>query len=141
MTPAELKTLIESDATASALLAAGNDNDCAARLVVIAPLVQQLVANVDIKRQAILSGYWAGITIATEAANTNAAVRGLAISVGAWVNDTTATTDFALPQVQAMLDGLVASTLITADQRAELTALSMVPQVITSNDVSAVRAI
>jgi len=43
--------------------------------------------------------------------------------------------------VQAMLDGLVASTLITADQRAELTALSMVPQVITSNDVSAVRAI
>lgn len=40
MTPAELKTLIESDAEATALANAGNDEACAVRCGVIAPLVR-----------------------------------------------------------------------------------------------------
>lgn len=39
MTPAELKTLIESDADATALANAGNDEACAARCGVIAPKI------------------------------------------------------------------------------------------------------
>lgn len=39
MTPAELKTLIESDAEATAFANAGNDEACAARCSVIAPKV------------------------------------------------------------------------------------------------------
>ena len=40
MTPAELKSLIESDAEATALANAGNDEACAARCGVIAPQVR-----------------------------------------------------------------------------------------------------
>jgi len=141
MTPEQLKTLIESDATATALFSAGNDNDAATRLTAIAPMVQRLVPNVDVKRHAILNGYWAAVTIAGEATNTVLQVRGLAISVGAWVNEVSATTDFSLPQVQAMLAGLLASGLMTAEQQASLIALASVPQVITPNDVSATRGI
>jgi len=141
MTPEQLKTLIDSDATATALFTAGNDNDAATRLTAIAPMVQRLVPNVDVKRHAIIDGYWAAVVIAGEATNTDLAVRGLAISVGAWINEVSATTDFSLPQVQTMLGGLLASGLMTAEQQASLIALASVPQVITPNDVSATRGI
>ena len=141
MTPEQLKALIESDAEATALFAVGNDNDTATRLTEIAPLVQRLVPNVDIKRHAILNEYWPAVVIASEATNANLQVRGLSISVGDWVNDVSATTDFSLPQVQSMIGGLVASGLMTAEQQTSLIALASVSQIITSNEVSAVRSI
>ena len=50
MTPAELKTLIESDAEATALANAGNDEACAVRCGVIAPklLVSTRLGDINI---------------------------------------------------------------------------------------------
>ena len=141
MTPQEIKTLIDSDAAAAASFAAGNDNATAVRLSVIAPMVQRLVPNVDIKRHAILNNYWPAVVIATESTNTVLQVRALAIGVGAWVNDVSATTDFDLPEVQAMMGGLVSAGLMTAEQQTSLIALASVPQVITPDQVSKARAI
>jgi len=141
MTPQERLLLIQSDTAASAFYAAGNDNDTALRLSEIAPVVQRRVPNVDIKRHAIMQGYWAKVVIASEATNTILAVRGLAISVVAWVNDVAVTTDFALPEVQTMIGGLVTSELITEAQKTSLVALASVPQVITPSQVSETRSI
>ena len=145
MTPQErlsyLLATIESDQSASLSYEAGNDNETAKRLSEIVPMVARLVPNVDIKRHAILNGYWPSVMIASEAMNANLQVRSLAISVAAWVNDVSATTDFSFPEVQAMMNGLVASGLMTAGQMTSLIALASVPQVIAPNDISAVRGI
>ena len=139
MTPTELKALIESDDTAAALLLAANDAGCADRCNQIAPAKQRRVPNIEIKRHAILSGYWPPVTIASERETQNAQLRGLALSVGAWINDVNATTDFELPEVQAMIDGLVTAGLMTAEQSASLLALGYEPEVITAQEVEFVR--
>lgn len=137
MTSEELWTAIQADAKAAAHAAVGDDVQCAARMTEILPHVKTPVPNRDVKRHAILGGYIAGVTMGSEVTNPNKLVRGLCISVIAWINDTEATTDFTLPEVDAMLDGLVAAGLMTSEQRASLEALALRPQVITANEVSA----
>ena len=140
MTPQELKILIDSDATATELAAAGNDTACAVRCSAIAPLVRQLVSAADVQYTASVNGVWAVITIARESSATPDQIKGVCITFLDWIKSGRPI-DFDMPQVQQMLGGLIQSGLVTQDQANTLTAQANVLQVISANDVSAAMAI
>lgn len=136
MTDEELRTLILNDATAKAFADVGKDSACAERCSAIADPVRRLVPNREIKRQAIIDGYWAAIVMTGENAAADAQLRGLCINVGDWVKDMESTTDFDLTPTKTMLAGLVASTLVTQEQADTLNTLANIPQNITGEQVS-----
>ena len=138
MTLEDLKQLIASDPEATKLAETGQDADCAARCSLIATPIRKPIPNRDVKRHAIMNDYWAAVVIVAEDTAMPNELRGLAIAVGAWVNDSEASTDVDLPKVQQMLGGLVAYKLMTAEQRDSLMLLADQPQTITAAEVSAV---
>ena len=123
MTPAELKTLIESDAAASASATADDWVACADRSGIIAPTVRVPVPSSDVRREASLDGVWATMVLASrESSLATDEVKGICITFVDWI-DHSSTLDFDLPQVQAMAAGLVAAGICTQAQYDDLSAL------------------
>jgi hypothetical protein len=134
MNPSELKTLIESDSEALAHWNAGRHAACAARCSVIAPVIRQPVDGGLIQKIASMNGVWAKITLARESAETPDQIKGICITFLDWVRKDWRI-DFDLPEVEAMLGGLLQSGLVTAEEVAALDAAANVPQVFTTDDV------
>jgi hypothetical protein len=134
MNPGELKTLIESDSEALAHWNAGRHAACAARCSVIAPVIRQPVDGGLIQKIASMNGVWAKITLARESSETPDAIKGICITFLDWVRKDWRI-DFDLPEVEAMLGGLLQSGLVTAEEVAALDAAANVPQVFTTDDV------
>ena len=81
------------------------------------------VPNFKIKQHAVLEGYWP--VVKAGQADADAAKAGLCMTVIDWIEDVRiSTTDFSLPQVQAMIAGLVTHGLITQAQADELNAMA-----------------
>lgn len=137
MTPAELKTLIEGDPTAMAAANAAHWRDCAARCEAIAPDARRRVSNIDIKRRAIIMGYWAKILLTAEDAAAPADVRGLCVNVGEWVKDVSGATDFDLDATKNMLAGLVAAGMFDQAEADYLDSLANYRQKITPTECRA----
>lgn len=138
MTPAELKTLIESDQEATAHFAAGRDVQCAERCTVIAPTIRKPVDGGEVQKIASMNGVWAKIVLARESADTPALVKGICITFLDWVRKDWRI-DFDLPEVQTMLGGLMQSGLVTEQEVAVLDAAADTAQTITAAEVSACR--
>lgn len=86
----------------------------------------RLTPTWEVKKHAIENGYWAVIQIAAEPSNTNATVRGLALSALAWIDDAAGkilSIDFSLSSAQTLVGGLVAATLVSEAQGNALLAL------------------
>jgi len=139
MPPEQLKTLIDSDAAATASAAIGADAECAARCSVIAAHVRQPVTAADVQYTASVNGVWATITLARESAATPDQIKGICITFLDWIRSGRAI-DFDMPQVQLMLGGLIQSGLVTQAQADTLNAQGSVARVITADQVSAAMA-
>ena len=138
MTPAELKTLIESDQQALAHFSAGRDVQCAERCSAIAATIRKPVPAAEIQYDAAINGVWATITIARESAETPPQIKGICITFLDWIKSGRPI-DFDMPQVQKMLGGLVLSGLVTQEQADALADRANTPQVITVSEVSECR--
>ena len=138
MTPSELYTLIQSDAQAKALFAAGNDTDCAVRCGVIAAPIRQRVPADKIQEISSLNGLWGTLKIAATNSTLTDPPRGAAIAFIDWV-EAGWPLDVDNPAIQQMAATLVTFSLATAVQVAELSAAANVPQVFTAADVGAAR--
>jgi hypothetical protein len=134
VTPAELKTLIESDSEALAHWNAGRHAACAARCGEIAPTLRQPVDGGLVQKIASMNGVWAKIVLARESAETPPQIRGICITFLDWVRKDWRI-DFDLPEVQTMLGGLVQSGLVTTGEVAALDAAANVQQTFTTDDV------
>jgi hypothetical protein len=139
MTNEELKTLIESDAVALAHFVASRDQLCAERCSAIAPAIRVPVPAADIQYDASVNGVWAKITIARESSATPDEIKGICLTFLDWIKSGRPI-DFDMVEVQAMLAGLVAAGLVTAQQAVDMDAQATVAQVITENQVSACRS-
>tara|TARA_R110000822_G_scaffold98088_3_gene222063 strand:+ start:2382 stop:2810 length:429 start_codon:yes stop_codon:yes gene_type:complete len=123
MTPEQLKTLIESDATAAAAATAEDWVACADRSGIIAPTIRVPVSSSDVRREASLDGVWATMVLASrESSLATDEVKGICVTFIDWI-DHSSTLDFDLPQVQAMAAGLVAAGICTQAQYDDLSAL------------------
>jgi hypothetical protein len=134
VTPAELKTLIESDQQALSQWHSGRHDACAARCGEIAPTVRSLVTADEIQLHASKNGTWAAITLARESDETPLQIKGVCITFLDWIKSGRAV-DFDLPEVQQMVGGLIASTLVTQQQADELDAMADQLQTFTTDDV------
>lgn len=134
MTPAELKTLIESDQQALAHWNAGRHAACAARCGDIAPAVRRLVTADEIQLHASKNGTWAAITLARESDETPLQIKGVCITFLDWIKSGRAV-DFDLPEVQQMVGGLIQSTLVSQEQADQLDAMANESQTFTTDDV------
>jgi hypothetical protein len=134
MTPAELKTLIESDSEALTLWKAGRHAACAVRCSVIAPTVRRLVTADEIQLHASKNGTWAAITLARESSETPVLIKGVCITFLDWIKSGRAI-DFDLSEVQQMVGGLIQSQLVSAEQAAQLDAMANEKQTFTTDDV------
>ena len=124
MTPEQLTTLIESDATAAAAATAEDWVACAAQCGIVAPTIRVPVPSSDVRREASLSGVWATMVLASrESSAATDEVKGICVTFLDWIDHST-TLDFDLPQVQAMAAGLVASGICTQAQYDDLSSLS-----------------
>jgi hypothetical protein len=138
MTTDELKALIESDQTARDHFAAGRDVQCAERCTAIAPTIRQPVDGGLVQKIASMNGVWAKIVLARESSETPPQIKGICITFLDWVRKDWRI-DFDLPEVQAMLDGLMQSELVTEQEVAALDAAADTAQTITPSEVSACR--
>ena len=138
MTTDELKTLIQSDAEAAAHFAAGRDMQCAERCSAIAPSIRQPVDGGLVQKIASMNGVWAKIVLARESSETPSQIKGICITFLDWVRKDWRI-DFDLPEVQAMLGGLIQSGLVTQQEVSQLDAAANTTLTITANEVSACR--
>lgn len=134
MTPAELKALIESDATALEHYQAGRHAACAARCADIAPPVRRVVPAADVQYQAALCGVWAKINLARESSQTPDQVKGICITFLDWIR-AGRPLDLDMPEVVTMMAGLQAAGVVTEPDCESLDALANVPQVFSTDDV------
>jgi len=134
VTPATLKTLIESDQQALAHWNAGRHAACAARCGDIAPTVRRLVTADEIQLHASKNGTWAAITLARELDETPLQIKGVCITFLDWIKSGRAV-DFDLPEVQQMVGGLIQSTLVSQEQADQLDAMADESQTFTTDDV------
>ena len=135
MTNEELKALIESDSVALAHFVASRDQLCADRCSLIAPTIRVPVPAADIQYDASVNGVWAKITIARESSATPDEIKGVCITFLDWIKSGRPI-DFDMPEVVAMLAGLVAVGLVTSQQAIDMDARATVAQVITTTQVS-----
>ena len=135
----QLKTLIESDAEAAAHFAASRDQLCAERCSVIAPAIRVPVPASDIQYDASVNGVWANITLARESADTPLHIKGICLTFLDWIKSGRPI-DFDMVEVQAMLAGLVAAGLVTAQQAVDMDAQATVRQTFTASQISACRS-
>lgn len=123
MTNEQLKTLIESDAAATASAIADDWVAVADRSGVIAPTVRVPVQSSDVRREAALNSVWAAIVLAArESSVAPDQIKGICITFIDWI-DHSPTLDFDLPQVQQMAGALIAAGICTQAQYDALSAL------------------
>ena len=123
MTLEELKSLIESDADATALVAVDDWAGVVERCGVIAPIVRVPVPSADVRREAALNGVWATMVLAArESSTAPPQIKGICVTFIDWI-DHSATLDFDLPQVQTMAAGLIAAGICTQEQFDNLSAM------------------
>lgn len=138
MTPQQLKTLILGDSAASALFAEKQDQQCAIRINAIAPPVRARALADDLQYYAAVNGIWAKVRLAAQSATTPDAIKGVCVTFVDWI-EAGRPIDLDLPAVGAMLDALVAATIVTTAQKAEILALGNKPQVVTALEVEFAR--
>lgn len=134
MTPSELKTMIESDAEASQCWADRRDAACVDRCSQIAPKIRRLVTADEIQLHSSKNGTWATITLARESSETPLEIKGVCITFLDWVKSGRSV-DFDLPEVHAMIGGLIQSGLVTEQQAAELDSMGYESQTFTTDDI------
>ena len=139
MNAQDIKTLIESDAAATASAAIGADAECATRCSMIAALVWQPVSAADVQYTASINGVWGTINLARESTQTPDQIKGVCITFLDWIKSGRAI-DFDMLEVQLMLGGLIQSGLVTQSQADTLNEQGSVTQVITADQVSAAMA-
>jgi len=137
MTPAELKSLIESDAEATALANAGNDEACAIRCGVIAPMVRvsttlterglykelgPVMAETVLQK---LEGY-----AAAEQAYSALVKRFLK-----WLEPNNDGVDFGLKSTLDMAGALTQGGLLSTEEYASINSLSLAPQKFTAAQI------
>jgi hypothetical protein len=135
MAPTDLWTLIQSDTQAKAYADAGNDRGCAARCSEIAPTIRKPVPAELVQRIASLNGLWGMLKIAALNPSLSNPPRGAAVSFVDWV-ERGSELDTDNDAVKAMAAILIAYSLATADQFAEISAAGNAPQTITADQVS-----
>lgn len=139
MQPSELKTLIQSDADATALLKKGDDTGCAERCTAIAPPVRASVPARDVQREAALSGAWASIVLASrETSLASASIKGICVTFIDWIRSAESIS-LDLPQIAPMAAALIEAKVITQAQFDALSAMGDVRQTVTALDVEFVR--
>lgn len=145
MTPAELWTLIQSDATASTLAAAGNDSGCAERCGVIAPLIATETKRAYRGLASTTIGVGPVITrrlIVTVRAMAAADPLVDEMQTSLRSSSPDAGIDVADVGTQALLDAAAALQVpngLTAEDAAAIKSLGMHPQTFTYLDISAAR--
>jgi hypothetical protein len=135
MAPNDLWALIQSDPQAKAYAGAGNDRDCAVRCSEIASPVRKPVPAELVQRIASLNGLWGMLKIAALNQSLSNPPRGAAVSFVDWV-ERGAELDTDNQSVKEMAATLIAYSLATANQFAEISAAGNTPQVITADQVS-----
>lgn len=101
-----------------------DDEDCATPINAKTVSYRKLVETAAVKAYAIREGFWAAIDEACD--SEIQAVRRLARNVRAWIEDAAGKLqyiDMDAPATVAMLNGLVAASLITAEHRTALIAM------------------
>ncbi len=143
MTPSELKTLIESDATAKALFDAGNDSACAVRCGEIAPVV---LVECKLSRMGVRQLYADPVAGQTVLATLDAVAQGNPIiaDIRRYMEPGVhpqSLPDFGLPAIRAALtkpvqDGGLG---LTDEQAGPILRAAERPQTFTHMDIAAVR--
>ena len=137
MTPAELKTLIESDADATALANAGNDEACALRCGIIAPVVR--VSKVLTERGLYAElGPTMAETILQKLEGYAAASQTYSALVSrflGWLEPTNGGVDFGLQSTLDMAGALTQGGLLSAEEYAAINLLSLAPQTFTAAQI------
>ena len=137
MTPAELKSLIESDAEATALANAGNDEACAARCGIIAP-------SIRVSKMLTERGLYAELgptmaeTILQKLEGYAAASQPYSALVHrflGWLKPTNGGVDFGLQSTLDMADALTQGGLLSAEEYAAINLLSLAPQKFTAAQI------
>lgn len=137
MTPAELKTLIESDAEATAFADAGNDEACAIRCGIIAP-------SVRVSKMLTERGLYAelGPTMAETVlqklegyAAANHAYSAVVKRFLKWLEPTNDGVDFGLQSTLDMAGLLAQGGLLSAEEYAAINLLSLAPQKFTAAQI------
>lgn len=132
MTPQDLKTLIESDNVASSLAASDQWTACAERVSAIAQPLRGAIPAQDVLRAAALDGSLARITLtARESSAAPDELKGACVTFLRWM-DHEWPLDIDLPQVQAMLNGMIEAGLVSAENAMALKQMANIPQVITA---------
>ena len=137
MTPAELKTLIESDAEATALANAGNDEACAARCSVIAPLVRVSTMLTERGLYAELGPAMAE-TILQKLEGYAAASQEYSALVNrflGWLEPINGGVDFGLQSTLDMAGLLTQCGLLSAEEYAAINSLSLASQKFTAAQI------
>lgn len=105
--------------------AALTDHEAAAILDAKRVVIKRPAQTWRVKQLAIEDGYYPVLFMTAQSADVPVAIRGLAISVLAWVDDSRIqTVDMLLPSVQTMLTSLVSAGLLSALQSEKLQALA-----------------
>lgn len=131
MTPAELKSLIESDVTAKGLATANEWRALADHCGPIAAIQHRTMPAKEMQRAASLSGFWGRCRLAADpTSGSPSEVRALAITFVDWVL-AGFDIDLTLAELQPMVQGLVASGILTTDEFNAMMALTAQSQVFT----------
>jgi len=138
MTPSELYTLIQSDAQAKALFAAGNDTDCAMRCGAIAPKLRQPVPASIMRKTLAIRGRWGGLQ---RVANNFESPDPPYQQARTLIDLITAgeSIDLDNSAIGDNVPMLIQHNLLTVQDVAEITKLGDVPQTFTAVDVGAAR--
>jgi hypothetical protein len=138
MTPAELLTLIQSDATATSLANAGNDSGCALRCIVIAsPVRVPAVLTARGLYKAI--GPATAETILQKLLAYSQANQSYSLIISrflGWLEPANEGADFGDADLLNLAAGLLAGGVLTQTEFDALNGISLKPPVITANDVS-----
>jgi hypothetical protein len=138
MTSAELLSLIQSDASASSLAAAGNDSGCAARCMVIAPLLR-VPAVLTSRGLYKAIGPSTAETILQKLAgyaDANQTYSAIIARFLEWMEPANEGADFGDSDLLNLASGLLAGGVLTQSEFDALNGISLKPPVITANDVS-----
>lgn len=148
MTPDQLKTLIESDATATALMAAKDDAACASRCVVIAPWIHKEKTFVErelfqtltpMVAEPLLQKIEAFAAAATPPFTQNNALALIVKRGIKWIQTSEGGWNFGSTTTLDMVGALLSAAVITQADYDAIISLTLVPQTITSIEVEYVR--
>jgi len=143
MTPQELTALIESDVQAVGLAAVGDDRGCAVRCMAVAPNVHASKTLTERGLYVELGAVQAETILQKLEAF---ALAGQAMSpvvarVLKWLAPTNGGLDFGDLQTMQLIGSLTTGGLFTQEEYDAISAMSLVPNQVTADDVSAAMAV